>query len=537
MISLALMWLRAAGLAGQAAALGSALFALVVVGPSQRWRRTRALDLTLRLGMGGALLTAATQIGALATLALAVADGANARATDVLGSTVGRVAGVRIALAVGAALAARGLRRAPDSNRLRALFLASTACLSVTGAWSGHAAGRLDHRAWLVALSTLHQAAAATWAGGLLCAAALVASSRAAIGGASLRRFSALALLAVAALAVTGGGLAAEYIATPGNAIGTSYGAMSLAKIVLFLAMLVMGGLNYLSLSDRGPEPGRGAGRPDLGRVSPSPSIVFRRRVEVEAGVGLAALFLAASIGSAPPAVDVSHRAVTFAEITSVMAPRWPRLSAPSLAELAAAAALGDPSAPHSAEETAWSEFGHHVAGLFIAAMGILAMLARSGWAAWARHWPLLFVGLTAFVAWSMDPEGWQTGTVGFWEQLANLEVLQHRILLALTALLGIAEWRVHRDPRSTSAWRYMFPLVCIVSGLLLLSHGHDVNNAKSAFLMELTHLPLGLVILVAGWARWLELRLPEPAGRTASRLWAPAFTLFGLLLLLHREL
>src|SRR5262245_6935014 len=197
------MWLRAAGLAGQAAALGSAVFALVVVGPSQGWCRTRALDLALRLAIGGALLAAAAQSGALAGLALAVADGANAGASDVLGSTVGLVGLVRTALAIAVALAAWALRRAPESNQLRALLLLSATGLTVTGGWSGHAAGRLDHRTWLVAISSLHQAAAAVWAGGLLCAVALVASPRAAIGPASLRRFSALALLAVTTLAVT----------------------------------------------------------------------------------------------------------------------------------------------------------------------------------------------------------------------------------------------------------------------------------------------------------------------------------------------
>jgi hypothetical protein len=43
--------------------------------------------------------------------------------------------------------------------------------------------------------------------------------------------------------------------------------------------------------------------------------------------------------------------------------------------ELAAASDLGNVAAPRSAEETAWSEFGHHVAGLFIVTMGLLAAL------------------------------------------------------------------------------------------------------------------------------------------------------------------
>src|SRR5205823_432529 len=109
------------------------------------------------------------------------------------------------------------------------------------------------------------------------------------------------------------------------------------------------------------------------------------------------------------------------------------------------------------------------------------------------------------------------------WRRLLGLEVLQHRILLVLTALLGLAEWRVRSGRNPSSPWRYVFPLVFIVSGTVLLSHAHEVNDARSSFLMELTHLPMGLVVLVAGWARWLELRLPPVDGRRAGQWWGPA--------------
>jgi putative copper resistance protein D len=263
---------------------------------------------------------------------------------------------------------------------------------------------------------------------------------------------------------------------------------------------------------------------------------VLRRRLEVEAGLGIIAIFLAASIGAAPPAVDVGADQATLGEIRAVFTPQWPRLTTPSLAELAAASELGNPSAPRSAEETAWSEFGHHVAGLFIVSMGLLAILERTGWAPWARHWPLLFIGLTAFVAYSLDPEGWQTGRVGFWEQLLGLEVLQHRILLAVTALIGLGEWRVRSGRNPSSPWCYVVPVASILAGTVLLSHAHEVSDAKSAFLMELSHLPMGLVVLVGGWARWLELRLPPVDGRKAGRSWGPALLALGLLLLVYRE-
>src|SRR5262249_10233651 len=152
------------------------------------------------------------------------------------------------------------------------------------------------------------------------------------------------------------------------------------------------GAMNYRALHARRALPARAiaGGSGD----APTTSLRLSRRVEVEAGLAIVTLFLAASIGSAPPAGDVGEPRVTLEEIGRVLSPSWPRLQAPTLAELNAATALGDASVAHSPEETAWSEFGHHVAGLFVLAMALLAILERTGRAPWARHWPLLFVGL-----------------------------------------------------------------------------------------------------------------------------------------------
>ncbi len=536
-ISLMLLWLRAVGLVGQAVSIGGAIFAVAVVRPSRPCDPARAFDRVLALVTWGALLAAAAQAGVLVVLAKAMENDAGWPLSAVLDSTVGVIGFIRIAVALAGAAVAHTLRRHPDSTALQALLVSGGVLLAFSGALASHAVGRIDGGVWLVFIGALHQAAAATWVGGLVCATVLALRSPPAAPETWLRPFSRLALAAVAVLALTGAALSLVYIATPAAAIGTSYGAMTLTKIVLFMAMLTMGALNHRAghgrLGTRRRLPLGASPTPDPSR---SGSRVLSRRLEVEAGLAIVTIFLAASIGSAPPAADMQDQRATLAEIRSVFTPQWPRLWAPSLAELAAATALGDPSTPHSAEETAWSEFGHHVAGLFVVAMGVLAMLERTGWAPWARHWPLLLIGLTGFVAWNMDPEGWQTGRIGFWEHLMGLEVLQHRILLALMAILAVAEWRVRSGRHPDSAWRYVFPLVCVGAGVLLLSHAHEVSNAKAAFLIELTHLPLGLVILVAGWSRWLELRLSPPDHVAPGRLWAPALTVFGLLLLFYRE-
>jgi putative copper resistance protein D len=485
------------------------------------------------LAAGGALVVAGAQAASLALLAATFADDAGWAVDALLGSTVGAVGLVRVAAATAGASVALALRRAPASPVGAALLLVAIVLLPITGGLVSHATGRVDGGLWLVTVGALHQAAAAIWVGGLMSGAVLVLRSSLDPSGVWLRPFSAIAAGAVAVLALTGIALGLEYIGTAGAAIGTSYGAMVLSKIVLFVALLTMGMLNHRALHGGLRWPWRATRSPGGEALA---SVRWRRRLEVEAGLAVVTIFLAASISSAPPAVDVVEQRATPAEVRTIFTPRWPRLTTPSLAELAAASALADPDDPRQPENTAWSEFGHNVAGLFILTMGVLAMLERTGGAPWARHWPLLIVALTAFVAWSLDPEGWQTGLVGFWEHLLSPEVLQHRILLGLTALFGLAEWLVRSGRRPRSAWRYVFPVVSVLSGAFLLSHSHEVSNLKSAFLMEVTHLPLGLVILVAGWSRWLELRLPSAEAAGAGRLWGPALAVFGLLLVFYRE-
>ncbi len=75
-----------------------------------------------------------------------------------------------------------------------------------------------------------------------------------------------------------------------------------------------------------------------------------------------------------------------------------------------------------------------------------------------------------------------------------------------------------------------------MVGGALLLTHQHAIANVKDQLLIELTHTPLALAAIAAGWARWLELRLDPPGNRWAGWVWPVCFLIIGALLLLYRE-
>jgi putative copper resistance protein D len=189
--------------------------------------------------------------------------------------------------------------------------------------------------------------------------------------------------------------------------------------------------------------------------------------------------------------------------------------------------------------EKAWSEYNHHWAGVVVLAVGLLALLAQAGHISWARHWPLAFLGLSVFLFLRSDPEVWPLGPNGFWATLADPEVLLHRIFSLLIVALAAFEWCVQTGRVSSANVRLVFPLLVAVSGALLLTHSHSLGNIKEEVLAELSHIPLAIFAVAAGWSRWLELRLP-PDNHTRNamaRVWPACILLIGVILLNYREM
>jgi putative copper resistance protein D len=296
-------------------------------------------------------------------------------------------------------------------------------------------------------------------------------------------------------------------------------------------------------------------------RADPStPILRMRRFAEAEIGVGLSVFALAASITSSPPAIDQIYDQVPWSVTVARMAPVWPpRLASPDYdllaipalqntldAEAAADAAApqhprafvpgeGLP-APRLPADIAWSEYNHHWAGIFVIVIGLLAMLEKTGKAPWARHWPLAFLPLAAFLFVRSDPETWPLGKIGFFESLRDAEVFQHRVIVLLVVAFGLFEWAA-RTGRIRRPWApLVFPILTAVGGGMLLMHSHNISDVREQFLIELTHIPLALLAVASAWARWLELRLTPPASRIAGLIWPMAYVLIGLLLLNYRE-
>jgi len=86
--------------------------------------------------------------------------------------------------------------------------------------------------------------------------------------------------------------------------------------------------------------------------------------------------------------------------------------------------------------------------------------------------------------------------------------------------------------------WASMiFPVMCAFGAVVLLTHNHASSDMSEDLLASLSHTPIALLGATAGWARWLELRLPPGrASKIAGYVWPLFLSAAGLILLNYRE-
>jgi len=532
--------LRAAIMCLQAVAVGGILF-LLVVAHSQEQRSEGLLRSAWRLIRWSALGLALAQLFFVITNSLVLTYSTAIPIRSVMNANF--VWAGTLAMAGGIALYAwpPGLR-----EHVGSLALVPAGMMMAGSVMTSHSASRMEDRALLVTLTALHYLATASWIGGLpylLLSGRRVEDREA--RNESLARFSRLAQISVAALLLAGLGMSFVYVGSIRAMWGTAYGVMLGAKISLFIVLLLLGAANFYIV--RGLKTDTGTGTASLLRFG-----------EVEIGIGLSVILAAASMTSQPPSVDLTEGRVSMHEIVERFAPRMPRFSSPDLKEIspsteqmvknAVAAGKTVPAAFLPGEsmgvntstpaDIAWSEYNHNVAGLVVFLMGILALLSRSRYFSWAKIWPLTFLLLAVFLFFRADPENWPMGPNGFWESFAVTDVLQHRAAVVLIIIFAIFQYRVETKRVKSMAAALVFPAVCAIGGVVLLTHTHALSNVKEELLAELSHTPLAIFGIVAGWSRWLELRLPEDnqARKYLAWVWPVCFILVGMILMDYHE-
>ena len=529
---------RGATLSFESLTIGGIVFLnFVTRGESNQWEAIH--QACLRWIRRAAMALAVMQLAYILASTLILMQSADMALGDVSGANF-VLAGI---LAIASALAVALLAGA-QPPRNYAVMLVPAALILISSVMTSHAMARLEYRFPLGVVTALHQGATATWLGGLFyLLMAIARSPDNQFAGQLVARFSKLALLSVAVLAAAGFTLGVAYVGSLDAVYGTSYGIMVATKVILFGTLLLLGALNFQIARS----PSGGAAIASL-----------RRFGEAEIGIGITVILTAASLTSLPPAVDLKTDRVSTQEISARLAPNFPRLASPSIADLPEdvyaaqvkafdAGTLSSASfvpgqagtRPNTPAEKSWSEYNHHWAGLIVLAIGLLAFLAQANHSRWARNWPLMFLGLALFLFLRSDPETWPLGPNGFWVTLEDPEVLLHRIFVLLVSALAIFEWRVQTGRVATQRARLIFPALVAVASALLLTHSHSLGNIKEEVLAELSHAPLAVLGIVAGWSRWLELRLSSENKMRDKMawLWPTCLVLIGLLLLNYREM
>ena len=531
----------------QSMALGGVLFLVLLARPfaGELANGGRILSRIMRLTFWSAIAMAVVEALGNGLQVAVLMSTVDLSFLDVMQANFAVAAVVKIASALliaactGRAAGASGTWRVPSPLLLCIVAIELAAATATT-----HAAARLEQSTLLLVVEWLHQLGAAIWVGGI--PSFLIALAEVHDGAGWRRvgaRFSRLSMLGVGCILASGITMFIVYIGSLPAFYGTAYGVMVGAKIGLFMGLLALGFGNLL-VTERL-------------RRDPTASVVrMKRFAEVEIGIGFSIFFAAASLTSVPPAADLTQDRVTWHEIVERNAPVWPRLASPDHdvlaipalqakidAEAAQAHHVAAPAfvpgdgtlPPRNADDIAWSEYNHHWAGLFVITIGLLVLLAHAGVRP-ARHWPVVFIGLALFLLLRSDPEVWPLGAEDFMAAFRDVEVVQHRMFVSLILVFAAFEWSVQTGRMKSRRAALVFPLMVAAGGALLLTHSHQIANVKDAMLIELTHTPLALAGIAAGWGRWLELRLPGRGGRIAGWVWPACFILVGVILLWYRE-
>ena len=497
---------------GATLVIGGVAFATVALGAARRDASLgRFVSRSARaVAIGGGL--AATGYAAHVALTVFAVQGSSPQwVSAVFEASFFRAYSVLVLASIACAVAGSRLARDPRDRRAQWTVAIGAAVIAAGGAFTSHAAGWLGERAPLYALDALHRSAAYAWLGGV---AHLVlfglAGPSPVEAKAVLPRAGRLFAGCVGVLVAVGVALAIPYLGSWGALVGSSYGALLLGKFVMLAGLLGMAAVNHRAVSR-------------VARGDGPPTLALWRFAEVEVGLGIATLLIAATLASTPPGVDVGSEVATFGEVAHVFTQGWR-----DLAELGRSG--------FDIGVVGVSVFNHRFAGLLLVAMALLAIAERAGVARWARNWPLLMLVLGVFVGVHADRQAWPFGSMGFVESFTDPEIIQHRLAGLLVCAFAFFEWAVRTERLSPARAGLVFPGVSLLGGALLILHSHAGVGIKYEFLIQLTHLPIAILGVLAGASRWLELRLPGREGRAIGWIWPPALLGIGLILVGYWE-
>ncbi|OGW90034.1 MAG: hypothetical protein A3K11_04845 [Nitrospirae bacterium RIFCSPLOWO2_12_FULL_63_8] len=201
---------------------------------------------------------------------------------------------------------------------------------------------------------------------------------------------------------------------------------------------------------------------------------------------------------------------------------------------------------PHwegSAEGVAYSDFNHHLAGIFILMVGLTELWGALGigMLAWSRFLlPAAMFGAGVFLLIWSDHEAWPIGSMSLAQTLlgGDWEIVQHKSYAVLLLSVGMIEGLRWLGRLRHVFWSIPFPAFAIIGGLMLFLHSH--GDHPSAHKIALDHAIMGTLAVAAGFCKLVSVRTTMPSGTNhVSRwdlAWAGFIVLIGLQLLFYSE-
>lgn len=187
----------------------------------------------------------------------------------------------------------------------------------------------------------------------------------------------------------------------------------------------------------------------------------------------------------------------------------------------------------HSPEEFRYlSSLGHWIAGYIFLGVSIIAFLQALGFLKSRQYfWPLLLVisGLI-FIPYSILHHGSEKLDLVFKVIQLDFQQRQHIIMFNLLFIAGIVELLISLKKIQGTLWRFVWPGVIIIVGLMFLFHPQHGTVEAMAYSLPY-HRTLGTVLLLAGLAKIAEV-IWSQRYRLLTFLWI-AFLLFSSILLI----
>lgn len=202
-----------------------------------------------------------------------------------------------------------------------------------------------------------------------------------------------------------------------------------------------------------------------------------------------------------------------------------------------------------SPEGKVYSEFNHHLAGIFVIFIAFSEFQSAIRAAAAARARLLLPLSmLTAglfLIIWS-DHDAWPIGSITFTQTFltGNWETVQHKWFGIFLLLIGGIEL-LRRSGKLEQKWvKFPLPMFAIVGGLSLFFHTH--GDHPSIYKIAAHHAVMGIMAIAAGSSKlftgWKTPPVASAGVRGPSTVspwelaWAGLIFLIGIQLLMYRE-